>query len=150
MDQGSFGSNDGTSTGSNNDEDDVVYPAAITRGPAALSTASAADDAAVLGATRAASSGKSSKAAPVNAKASTSNDTAANTASNANGVNENKDTVNVDATKTIGEESTALAATPIEAKKGFPYWVLIILAGIAGVSVEEYIRRKNNKDIDKV
>lgn len=149
MDQGSFGSNEGTSTGSNNDEDDVVYPAAITRGPAALSTASAADDAAVLGATRAASSGKSSKAAAVNAKASTSNDTAANTASNANGVNENKDTVNVDATKTIGEESTALAATPIEAKKGFPYWVLIILAGIAGVSVEEYIRRKNNKDIDK-
>ena len=71
-------------------------------------------------------------------------------ASNANGVNENKDTVNVDATKTIGEESTALAATPIEAKKGFPYWVLIILAGIAGVSVEEYIRRKNNKEIDKV
>lgn len=149
MDQGSFGSNEGTSTGSNNDEDDVVYPAAITRGSAALSTASAADDAAVLGATRAASSGKSSKAAAVNAKASTSNDTAANTASNANGVNENKDTVNVDATKTIGEESTALAATPIEAKKGFPYWVLIILAGIAGVSVEEYIRRKNNKDIDK-
>ncbi len=150
MDQGSFGSNDGTSTGSNKDEDDVVYPAAITRGPAALSTASAADDEAVLGATRAASSGKSSKAAAVNAKASTSNDTAANTASNANVVNENKDTVNVDATKTIGEESTALAATPIEAKKGFPYWVLIILAGIAGVSVEEYIRRKNNKDIDKV
>lgn len=149
MDQGSFDSNDGTSSGSNNDEEDVVYPAAITRGPAALSTASAAEDAAVLGATRTTSSGKSSKAAAVNAKASTSNDTAANTASNANGVNENKDTVNVDATKTIGEESTALAATPIEAKKGFPYWVLIILAGIAGVSVEEYVRRKNNKDIDK-
>ena len=42
-------------------------------------------------------------------------------------------------------EDTAKAATPIQAQKGFPYWVLIILAAVAGVSVEEYVRRRNAK-----
>ena len=54
-----------------------------------------------------------------------------------------KETTTNNEVATIADEAPAKAATPIETQKGFPYWVLIILAAIAGVSVEEYIRRKN-------
>ena len=46
---------------------------------------------------------------------------------------------------TIEETKTALAATPELEDKGFAWWWLLILAAIAGVSVEEYARRKRNK-----
>ena len=46
----------------------------------------------------------------------------------------------------IEDEETAKAAAPIEVQKGFPWWVLIILAAIAALSIEEYVRRKNAKE----
>lgn len=45
----------------------------------------------------------------------------------------------------IEDNETALAATPELEEKGFAWWWLLILAAIAGVSVEEYARRKSNK-----
>ena len=45
----------------------------------------------------------------------------------------------------IEDEDTARAAAPIATQTPFPWWVLIILAAIAGVSVEEYVRRRNEK-----
>ena len=44
------------------------------------------------------------------------------------------------------DEDTAKAATiPEEAKKGFAWWVFLILAAITGVSAEEYYRRRKEK-----
>ncbi len=48
----------------------------------------------------------------------------------------------------IEDNETALAATPELEEKGFAWWWLLILAAIAGVSVEEYARRKSNKAKD--
>ncbi|WP_022768356.1 hypothetical protein [Butyrivibrio sp. NC2007] len=45
----------------------------------------------------------------------------------------------------IEEEETAKAAAPIATQTPFPWWVLIILAAIAALSVEEYVRRRNAK-----
>ncbi len=45
----------------------------------------------------------------------------------------------------IEDNDTALAATPELEEKAFAWWWLLILAAIAGVSVEEYARRKSNK-----
>lgn len=45
----------------------------------------------------------------------------------------------------IEEEETAKAAAPISTKTPFPWWVLIILAAITAISIEEYVRRKNAK-----
>ena len=50
-------------------------------------------------------------------------------------------------TKVIEDEDTAEAAAPVEREKGFLWWILIIPAAIAGVSVEEYIRRNNKAKV---
>ena len=47
----------------------------------------------------------------------------------------------------IADEETAKAATPVLKEKSFSWlWLLIILAAIAGVSVEEYARRRKAKN----
>ena len=49
-------------------------------------------------------------------------------------------------TVAIEDEGVALSSSiPEEAKKGFPWWILVILASITGVSVEEYYRRRQEK-----
>jgi hypothetical protein len=58
---------------------------------------------------------------------------------------EKKEEVKKPAT-TIDDEETAKAAAPIETKKGFPWWILIILALIVAVTIEEYNRRKNKEN----
>ncbi|WP_026519581.1 hypothetical protein [Butyrivibrio sp. FCS006] len=45
----------------------------------------------------------------------------------------------------IEEEETAKAAAPIATQTPFPWWVLIILAAITALSIEEYVRRRNAK-----
>ncbi|WP_026521030.1 hypothetical protein [Butyrivibrio sp. VCB2001] len=45
----------------------------------------------------------------------------------------------------IKDEDTARAAAPISTKTPFPWWVLIILAAITAISIEEYVRRRNAK-----
>jgi hypothetical protein len=133
------GGGDGTTT---------FIPVAVT--PATNVVAPAADNAqapAVLGArtTRRSS-----------AKAAADTETVATDNSNGNGGNDNsavagaqkEETKTPEAPKTettIEETETALAATPELEEKGFAWWWLLILAAIAGVSVEEYARRKSNK-----
>ncbi len=74
-------------------------------------------------------------------------DTSANQteSQDSNKVEEKKETTTVETETNIADEETAKAATPVQQEKSFPYWILIILAAIAGVSVEEYMRKKNIK-----
>ena len=46
---------------------------------------------------------------------------------------------------TIVDEESAKAADPAEKQASFPWWIVAILAAAAGISVEEYARRKNIK-----
>ena len=46
---------------------------------------------------------------------------------------------------TIVDEESAKAAAPAEKQASFPWWIIAILAAAAGISVEEYARRKNIK-----
>ena len=139
------GGGDDTTTGGGDDTTTFI-PVAVT--PATNVVAPAADNAqapAVLGArtTRRSS-----------AKAAADTDTVATDNSNGNNDNaavagaQKEETKTPEAPKTettIEETETALAATPELEEKGFAWWLLLILAAIAGVSVEEYARRKSNK-----
>ncbi|WP_155832529.1 hypothetical protein [Butyrivibrio sp. VCB2001] len=106
------------------------------------------DNAEVLGANRSparrAARANSTKTATESTEVTNDSSNAA-VANDTNSTATEKETTTVETTATIADEDTAKAATPIETKKGFPYWVLIILAAISGVSVEEYVRRKNVK-----
>ena len=117
-----------------------VVPVAVTPAPAAPAPAAPAPQAAVLGATR------------------TGNGSAASTAAV---VGDGKDEIKADASAAedkheevqgekkpavaIEEEETAKAAAPIATQTPFPWWVLIILAAITALSIEEYVRRRNAK-----
>ncbi len=141
---------DGTSSDASDDTSDDT-----TTTPVAISTVAANTQTgeAVLGenrtpASRAAAASARSNGSNVASTASTNNtNNSSNSAvagdTNSNATETEADTV--DTTTTIADEETAKAATPIETQKSFPYWVLIILAAIAGVSVEEYVRRRNEK-----
>jgi hypothetical protein len=114
-----------------------VVPVAVTPAPAAPAPAAPAPQAAVLGATR------------------TGNGSAASTAAV---VGDGKDEIKADASAAedkheevqgekkpvvaIEEEETAKAAAPISEQTPFPWWVLIILAAITALSIEEYARRR--------
>ena len=104
----------------------------------------------VLGAVR--SSGKksaaasSTKAVVADSANNTTDSSNAAVAEDTTKAEEKKETTTVDTTTTIVDEATAQAATPIEQQSRFPWWVLVILAAIAGVSVEEYVRRNNSKE----
>ncbi|WP_024865466.1 hypothetical protein [Butyrivibrio sp. FCS014] len=58
---------------------------------------------------------------------------------------EKTEEVEVKPETTIEDADTAKAAAPIQAQTGFPWWILIIVAAVAGVSVEEIVRRRNAK-----
>ena len=143
-------------------------PAASTsiETPAVIATVASndavVDGAEVLGAKRSpAGSTASAKTSSINTAANDTANATANSAENANATANANDSANAAVANgadnasaeketttntevaTIADEAPAKAATPIETQKGFPYWVLIILAAIAGVSVEEYVRRKN-------
>lgn len=139
------GGGDDTTTGGG-DGTTTFIPVAVT--PATNVVAPAADNAqapAVLGArtTRRSS-----------AKAAADTDTVATDNNNGNSDNSAVAGAQKEETKTpeapkeetkIEDSDTALAATPELEEKGFAWWWLLILAAIAGVSVEEYARRKSNK-----
>ena len=105
--------------------------------------APAEDDAEVLGARRKYASRKAGTATDV-----ASGDTVEATIVDASEVTapEKPDKSTVD-TVAIEDEDTALAATiPEEAKEGFSWWWLLVLAAVTGVSVEELYRRKKAKE----
>ena len=141
---------DDTTTGGGDD----TAPAAtfIAAAPAAqVVTPLVADDgAAVLGEVRRTASRNSSS------KSASSTDTVAIDNSNGNGNGDNQTVAGAqkEETKTpetqkeetkIEDGDVALQATPELEEKSFPWWWLLILAALAGVSVEEYARRKSNK-----
>ena len=150
-----------TPVGDDDDDDDTTTGGGDDTAPSATFIAAApatqavtplvADEgAAVLGEVRRTASRNSS------AKNAASTETAATDNSNGNGNGDNQtvagaqkeETKTPEAPKTestIEETETALAATPELEEKGFAWWWLLILAAIAGVSVEEYARRKSNK-----
>ena len=141
------GGGDDTTTGGGDDTTTFI-PVAVT--PATNVVAPAADNAqapAVLGA-------RTTRRTA--AKSAADTDTVATDNSNGNGGNDNSAVAGAqkEETKTpeapkeetkIEDSDTALAATPELEEKGFAWWWLLILAAIAGVSVEEYARRKSNK-----
>jgi|GEM_PF-4476528 len=144
----SSGDDDDTTTGGGGDDTTTFIPVAVT--PATNVVAPAVENPeapAVLGArtTRRTS-----------AKSAADTDAVATDNSNGNGGNDNSAVAGAqkEETKTpeapkeetkIEDSDTALAATPELEEKGFAWWWLLILAAIAGVSVEEYARRKSNK-----
>ena len=142
----SSGDDDDTTTGGGGDETTPFIPVAVT--PATNVVAPAVDNAqapAVLGARTTRRSA---------AKAAADTETVATDNSNGNNDNAAVAGAQKEETKTpeapkeetkIEDTETALAATPELEEKGFAWWWLLILAAIAGVSVEEYARRKSNK-----
>ena len=146
------GTTGGTSSDASDDtsDDTTITPVAIST---VAANAQAGEGEAVLGERRtpasraAAASAKSngSKVTGADSTSSTNNSSNSAVAGDTNSNATEKETDTVDTTTTIEEEETAKAATPIETQKSFPYWVLIILAAIAGLSVEEYVRRRNEK-----
>ena len=137
---------DTPSTGGSDDTTPVVGPAIASN--AVVTPAVAGDNAAVLGEVRKTSTRKASS------KAAASTETVATDNSNGNSDNSAVAGAQKEETKTpeapkeetkIEDNDTALAATPELEEKGFAWWWLLILAAIAGVSVEEYARRKSNK-----
>jgi hypothetical protein len=130
-------------------DDTIFIPTVVT--PATTVVAPAVENPeapAVLGEVRKTSTRKST------AKSAADTETVATDNSNGNSDNaavagaQKEETKTPEAPKTestIEETETALAATPELEEKGFAWWWLLILAAIAGVSVEEYARRKSNK-----
>ena len=147
---------------SSNDDDDVIASitplATVTPSASNVASEAEADAPEVLGAKRPSASKAAAAKTDVNsnAKADSTKTAATITANNTNSssnaavadetdkVTEEKEVTENQAVADIADEAVAKAATPIESQKGFPYWVLIILAAAAGVSVEEYVRRKKN------
>ena len=109
-----------------------VVPVAVTPAPAAP-----APQAAVLGATRTGNSSAASTAAVVgDGKDEIKADASAAEDKHEEVQGEKKPVV------AIEEEETAKAAAPISEQTPFPWWVLIILAAITALSIEEYARRR--------
>jgi hypothetical protein len=137
---------DTPSYGGGDDTTPVVGPAIASN--VVVTPAVAGDNAAVLGEVRKTSTKKASS------KSAASTETVATDNSNGNNDNAAVAGAQKEETKTpeapkeetkIEDSDTALAATPELEEKGFAWWWLLILAAIAGVSVEEYARRKSNK-----
>jgi hypothetical protein len=141
------GGGDDTTTGGGEGTTTFI-PVAVT--PATNVVAPAADNAqapAVLGA-------RTTRKTTTKSAADT--DTVATDNSNGNGGNDNSAVAGAqkEETKTpeapkeetkIDDGDVALQATPELEEGSFAWWWLLILAALAGVSVEEYVRRKSNK-----
>ena len=110
-------------------------PAYIPSAPIAAAPVAPAPQAAVLGETRSRNSGAAVKEAGEGEEVKEAAPAAEKK------VEEKKEEEKKPAVA-IEDEETARAAAPIEAQKGFPWWVLIILAAITALSIEEYTRRK--------
>ncbi|RKM62104.1 hypothetical protein D6855_01390 [Butyrivibrio sp. CB08] len=136
---------DQPSGGDNTTSDDttpVAGPAIVSN--AVVTPTVANDNEAVLGVVRKTSTRSSKKAASTSEAVSTDNGNS-NNSEVAGAKKEETKTPVVEETKEIEETETALAAIPELEEKGFAWWWILILAAIAGVSVEEYTRRKKNK-----
>ncbi|RKM62105.1 hypothetical protein D6855_01395 [Butyrivibrio sp. CB08] len=129
-------------SGDDTSSSDFVFVAA----PGAVVTPAVANDGeAVLGEVRRTATRSSKKAASTSEAVSTDNGNS-NNSEVAGAKKEETKTPEAPKTETkIEDGETALAATPELQEKGFAWWWLLILAAIAGVSVEEYARRKSNK-----
>ena len=140
----SSGSSDDTPTGGG--DDTIFIPTVVT--PATTVVAPAVENPeapAVLGA-RTTRRSAAKKAADTETVATDNSNGNSDNAEVAGAQKEETKTPEVPKEETkIEDNETALAATPELEEKGFAWWWLLILAAIAGVSVEEYTRRKRNK-----
>jgi hypothetical protein len=122
----------------NTDTDDtfITNIARAATNTAAATTVEAAAPARVLGAGRGGSATEVGTGEAVDATIVDASET----------ISPEKEEKTIVDTVAIEDEGVALSSSiPEEAKKGFPWWILVILASITGVSVEEYYRRRQEK-----
>lgn len=139
----SSGDDDDTTTGGGGDDTTIFIPVAVTPATNVVTPVVENANPAVLGArTTRRTAAKSAADTDTTAVDNSNNDNAAV----AGAQKEEAKTPEAPKEETkIEDNETALAATPELEEKGFAWWWLLILAAIAGVSVEEYARRKSNK-----